>query len=76
MGETAPEPRPSFTKVNAELLRLQESLKTIRKAGKDQSGQLNDAQLAQVDAALKQINAATTLFDCIQDQAPYNFPLS
>jgi hypothetical protein len=76
MGKTGTEPRPSFAKLSEELLRLQQSLLTIREERADQTGELNDAQLAQVDAAIKEINAATTLVDCIQDQAPYNFPVS
>lgn len=69
----AREPRPNYAGLKAELRRLQNSLKKIRNDGGDANGDLDDVQLSQVDAAIKEITGARTLLECIQDQAPYGF---
>jgi hypothetical protein len=59
--------------VKDELRRLQKSLTKIRSDEADMNGDLDAVQLAQVDAAIKEIIGARTLLECIQDQAPYSF---
>jgi len=65
------EERPSFKTVKVELAALKKSLLKIRLAREDKKGKLGDVQIAQIDAAIKEIGAATSLLECIQDHAPY-----
>ena len=65
------EARPSYKTVKTELATLKKSLLKIRLAREDKKGKLGDVQIAQIDAAIKEIGAAAALLECIQDHAPY-----
>ena len=64
-------PRPKTGSLRSNMKKMRDDLKEIIRVGKDQQGELSEAQLTKAEKTKEALDDALISVRCIQSQAPY-----